>query len=98
MLAAIIDPTPGYFKGVTGETPVTAKKAAGALPEIGNNNDIGLVIARAGFNPCFPLAHVVRCTQVCVPVTAPDLQAAKLVYKKEVLHATCGIKVVRSVA
>jgi len=45
MLAAIIDPTPGYFKGVTGETPVTAKKAAGALPEIGNNNDIGLVIA-----------------------------------------------------
>src|SRR3954470_10645586 len=38
---------------------VTAEDAAGALPEIGNDHDIGFVVSRAGFDPCFPLAHFI---------------------------------------
>src|SRR6266496_3696652 len=71
---ASIDPTPGYLKGVTGKIPVTAKDAAGTLPEIGNDDNVGLIITRAGFQPRLPLAHIVGCSQVCVSVAAPDLQ------------------------
>src|SRR6266436_505073 len=84
---ASIEPTPGYLKGVTGNVPVAAEDAAGTLPEIGNDHNIRLVITGAGFEPCFPLAHVVGRSQICVPVTAPDLQAAKFVDQKEVDHA-----------
>src|SRR5213079_1825273 len=81
---ASIDPTPGCLKGVTGNVPVAAEETAGTLPEIGNDHNVGLVITGAGFQPCFPLAHVVGRSQVCVPVTAPDLQPAKFVDQKEV--------------
>ena len=80
--AAIVEPTPGYLKRVTGKVPVAAEEATGALPEIGNDHNVGLVISGAGFHPCLPLAHVVGRSQVCVPVTAPDLQR----------HGTCGSK------
>ncbi len=68
---------------------VAAKQAAGALPEIGNDHNVGFVIAGAGFNPCLPLAHVVGSSQVCVSVTAPDLQSTEFVYQEEVNH-TCN--------
>src|SRR6266566_1972609 len=84
---ASIDPTPGYLKGITGEIPVTAEDAAGTLPEIGNDHNVGLIISRAGFQPRLPLAHIVGRSQIRVPVTPPDLQAAKLVDQKEVDHA-----------
>src|SRR6266699_4288928 len=84
---ASIEPTPGYLKGVTGNVPVAAEEAAGPLPEICDNNNVGLVIAGAGFEPCFPLAHVVGRSQICVPVTAPDLQTTEFVDQKEVDHA-----------
>src|SRR6266576_5104551 len=77
--AATIEPTPRYLKGVTGDVPVTAVNAAGALPEIGYDHNICLVIARARFNPSLPLAHFIGCSQICVPVTAPDFQPPKLV-------------------
>ena len=32
----------------------------GPIVEIGNDQDIGLVITRSGFDPSFPLAHVIR--------------------------------------
>src|SRR5206468_2945763 len=85
---ARIEPTPRYGKSVTGKIPVTAKDAAGTLPEIGNDHNVGLVITRAGFQPRLPFAHIIGRSQVRVPITAPDLQAAKLVYQKEVDH-TC---------
>src|SRR6266508_5567192 len=85
--AASIDPTPGYLKGITGEIPVTAEKAAGTLPEIGNEHNVGLIISRAGFQPRLPLAHIVGRSQICVPVTSPYLQPTELVYQKEVDHA-----------
>src|SRR6266481_3293266 len=84
---ASIEPTPGYLKGVTGNVPVAAEDAAGPLPEICDNNNVGLVITGAGFEPCFPLAHVVGRSQICVPVTVPDLQATEFVDQKEVDHA-----------
>src|SRR5436189_3282787 len=84
---ASIDPTPGYLKGVTGNVPVTAEEAAGTLPEIGNDHNVGLIISRAGFQPRLPLAHIVGRSEVCVPVTAPYLQPTELVYQKEVDHA-----------
>src|SRR2546423_15680584 len=52
---------------------VAAEEAVETLPEIGNHYDIGLVIARAGFQPCLPLAHLIGRTQVCIPVSASDL-------------------------
>ena len=85
--AAIVASSPRCLERVTGNVSVPAEETAGALPEIGDDNDIGLVISRARFQPCLPLAHVVGCSQVCVPVTPPDLQPTKLVYQKEVDHA-----------
>src|SRR2546430_8502642 len=63
---AFIEPSKRYLKGVAGEIPVGAEKPAGTLPEIGNDHNVGLVISRAGFDPCLPLAHVVGRSQVCV--------------------------------
>src|SRR5215470_18064365 len=75
---------------------VPAKKATSALPEIGNHYDISLVISSTGFQPCFPLAHVVGCSQVCVPIAAPDLQATEFVDQEEVDHASHCIRTIHS--
>src|SRR5205823_12982787 len=66
-------------------------QAAGTFPEIGNDYDIGLVIARAGLDPCLPFTHVVGCSEVRVPITTPDLQPTELVDQKEVNHAGDGV-------
>ena len=63
------------------------KTPAGALPEIGNDHNVGLVISGAGFDPCLPLAHFIGRSHVCVSVSAPDLQAAEFVDQEEVDHA-----------
>src|ERR1051326_1303998 len=60
-------------EGIGGNIAIGAENSTGAFPEIGNHHDIGLVIAGAGFDPCFPLTHVIGCSQVCVSVTAADL-------------------------
>src|SRR6266498_511193 len=84
--AVVESPKAGEIR-VGRNVPVAAEKASSTLPEIGNDHNVGLVITGAGFEPCFPLAHVVGRSQICVPVTAPDLQAAKFVDQKEVDHA-----------
>src|SRR6478672_8494364 len=94
--AADIEATPGDLKPIAGNVPVGTEQAAGALPEIGNYHNVGLVISCAGFNPCLPLAHVVGCSEVCVPVTAPDFQATELVDQKEVDHAGDRVGAVHS--
>src|SRR5881398_415790 len=66
---------------------VAAKEATSALPEIRNHYEVSLVIPSTGFQPCFPLAHVVGCSQVCVPVRPSNFQATELVDQKEVDHA-----------
>src|SRR6266704_1983024 len=77
--AACVEPPKGNKEAVGRNIPVTAENPAGALPEIGNNNNIGLVITGAGFQPCLPLAHVVGGSEVCVPICSADLQAAEFV-------------------
>src|SRR5438128_9327394 len=77
----------GYVKRICRQIPVAAKETASALPEIRNHYNVSLVISGAGFDPCFPLAHVVGCPEVRIPVAAPDLQAAEVVDQKEVNHA-----------
>src|SRR5213075_2465430 len=62
--APIIKPAKRYLKPIAGNIPVAAEDTIEALPEIGNHHDIGLVIAGAGFDPCFPLAHLIGRSQV----------------------------------
>src|SRR6266487_3856234 len=87
---------PGYLKRVTGQVPIGAKEAAGTLPEIGNDHNFCLIISCAGFDPCLPLAHLIRRSQVCISVTAPYLQPTELVEQKEVNHTTDGVGPIHS--
>jgi len=54
--AAEIEFAPGGFERRTGQVRSALKTAAGTLPEIGNDHNLGLVISRAGLDPCLPLA------------------------------------------
>src|SRR5438552_18911462 len=63
---------------------VATENATGALPEIGNDNDIGFIVSCAGLDPCFPLAHVIGSAEICVPVGASDFQAAEFVDQEDV--------------
>ena len=77
--AAIIESAPLSEIPVGRNITVTAEKTPGALPEIGNDHDIGFIISGARFDPCLPLAHVIGRAQVCVPVSPPNLQTAEFV-------------------
>src|SRR5206468_9740909 len=84
--AACIESTKRNEEPVGRNIAVTTENATGALPEIGNDHDIGLVISGAGLDPCLPLAHVIGRSQVCVPISASNLQAAEFVDQEEVDH------------
>ena len=75
---------------------VTAEEAARALPEIGNDHDIGFVISGAGFQPRFPFTHITGCSQVCVPIRPSDLQTTEFVDQKEVDHASDRVGAIHS--
>src|SRR6184192_2312097 len=94
--AAVIEPAKANEIPVGRNVTVAAEKTAGALEEIGNDHDISFVISGAGFQPCFPLAHVIGCPKICVPVSAPNLQATEFVEQKEVNHAGDRIGAVHS--
>src|SRR5438105_13630327 len=94
--AARIKAAKGNEEPIGRNIALTTKKTAGTLEEIGNDNDIGLVISGAGFDPCLPLAHIVGCPEICVPVSPTDLQTAEFVEQKEVYHASDGIGAVHS--
>ena len=70
---------------------VTTEHATSALPEIGDHNDVGLVIARASFDPSLPLAHLVGRSEVCVPISTADFQTPELMDQEEVDHARDGV-------
>src|SRR5256714_5077288 len=76
---------------VTGNVAVTAEQATRALVEIGDHHDVGLVIARAGFQPRFPFTHIVGTAEVCIAVRATDFQATELVDQEEIDHTSDGI-------
>src|SRR5262249_15527989 len=71
--AAIIKSTKGNKESIGRNVPVSAEKTTSALPEIGNDNDICLVVARAGFDPCLPLTHVVGGAQIRIAVLPANL-------------------------
>src|ERR1043165_6983884 len=75
---------------------VTTENTAGALIEIGDHHDVGLVIASARFQPRFPFTHIVGCSHVCVPVRATYLQTAEFVDQEEVDHASNRVRTVHS--
>src|SRR5262245_47266380 len=72
---------------VTRNIAVATENTTGTLPEIGNDNDISLVISCARFDPRFPFAHVIGRSKIRVPISAPDLQAAEFVDQEEVHDA-----------
>ena len=76
---AVIKSAPGNGVRVTANVAVAAEDF-GTVVEIGNDHDVGLVIAHARFEPSLPLARIIGRTQVRVPVTAPNLNATELVY------------------
>src|SRR5262249_26972846 len=76
--SAKINCSPRNQERVTRNVAVATVKS-GTIVEIGNNNDIGFVISRAGFYPTLPLTHVVGRSQVCVSVASTDLKATELV-------------------
>src|SRR6266487_1644104 len=81
---------------VMGKVPVTAEDPSGALPEIGNDYNIRLVITGAGFDPRVPLTHVIGRSQVRVSVRPANLQTAELMDQEEVDHAGDRVGAVHS--
>src|SRR5436305_15065425 len=75
---------------------VTTENATGALPEIGNDNDIGFIVACAGLDPRFPLTHVIGSAEVCVSVGTADFQATEFVDQEKVNHAGDRVRPVHS--
>src|SRR5215472_7078501 len=70
--------SPGNREKVTLNVAVATVNSS-AIVKVGNHKDIGLIISRAGFEPALPFAHVVRGSQICVPIAATDLQTTELV-------------------
>ena len=89
--ATPVQASEGNKESVRRKVTVTTEHASQALPEIGDHNDVGLVIARAGFDPCLPLAHLIGSAHVCVPVSRADFQTAELVDQEEVDYAGDGV-------
>ena len=80
-------PPNGIKNPLRRDVAVTTENATSALPEIGDHDDVGLVIAGARFDPCLPLTHLVGSSHVCVPISTADFQTAELVDQEEVDHA-----------
>src|SRR5437899_10463970 len=85
--AAVIESAKGYLKAISGKVAVSAKETVKTLPEIGNDHNVSLIIARAGFDPCLPLAHLVGRSRISVSVSAPNLQTTEFVDQEEFGHA-----------
>src|SRR6266487_4002089 len=94
--AAIVPSAKGNKEAVGRNVPVAAENSAGAFPEIGDNNDVRLVVAGAGFDPCLPFAHFIGSSQIGVPVSPSDFKTAELVDQEEVDHAGDGVGPVHS--
>src|SRR5262249_51390976 len=58
--------------------------------------DVGLVIARASFDPGLPLTHVVGSAHVCVPIRSANFQTAEFMHQEEVNHAGDGVGTIHS--
>src|SRR6266446_5163573 len=75
---------------------VATEKATGSLLEIGNDNDIGFVVAWARHEPGFPLTHVIGSAEICIPVGSSDFQTPEFMDEEEVNHAGDRVRPVHS--
>src|SRR5205814_10602255 len=75
--AALIESSKGNKESIGRNVTIRAEETTGALPEIGDNKNICLVISGASYQPCLPLAHVIGCSQVRIPISATNLQATE---------------------
>src|SRR5262249_43530935 len=71
-------------ESVRRDVAVAAEYATKALPEVGDHNDVRLIIARASFDPCLPLAHFIGGAHVRVAISTANFQTAELVDQEEV--------------
>src|SRR6266478_1996954 len=94
--AARIKSAKGVEIPVAGNIAVAAENSTGSLLEIGNDNDIGFVVACAGLDPGFPLTHVIGSAEICVPVGTSDFQTPEFVDQEEVNHAGDRVRPVHS--
>src|SRR6266567_4235530 len=94
--AARIKSAKGVKIPVARNIAVTTENTTGPLPEIGNDNDIGFIVACAGLDPCFPLAHVIGRAEISVPVGTADFQTPEFVDQEEVNHAGDRVRPVHS--
>ena len=92
---AKINPPPGNRESVTVKVAVATVNGSPII-KIGNDQDISLVISRAGFEPAFKFTRIIGGAQVCVPNAASDLKTPELVYQKDVDHAGHGVGPIHS--
>src|SRR6266446_10661917 len=77
--AAAFESSPRNSEGVAGNVAVPAKDPVETLVEVGNDDDVGFIVASARFDPCLPLAHLVRGSQVRIPIAAANFQTTEFV-------------------
>src|SRR6266446_4486725 len=85
--AAAFESSPRNSEGVAGNVAVPAKEPVETLVEVGDDYDVGFIVASARFDPCLPLAHLVGGSQIGIPIAAAKFQTTELVDHEEVHHA-----------
>src|SRR5438067_520602 len=77
--AADVVTSEGNKEGIRRNVAVPAKEPVETLVEVGDDYDIGFIVACARFDPCLPLAHLVRGSQVGISVAAANFQTTEFV-------------------
>src|SRR5438128_822219 len=77
--AADVVTSEGNEEGIRRNVAVPAKNPVETLVEVGDDYDIGFIVASACFDPCLPLAHLVRGPQIGIPIAAANFQTTEFV-------------------
>ena len=85
--AADVVTSEGNEEGIRRNVAVPAKEPVETLVEVGDDYDIGFIVACARFDPCLPLTHLVRGSQVSISVAAANFQTTEFVDQEVVHHA-----------
>src|ERR1051325_449326 len=94
--AARVEPTERNKESVRRKVAVTTETTTEAFPEIGDHNNVRLVIARARLDPGLPLTHLIGSSKIRVAVSGTDFQTAELVEQEEVHNAGDRVGTVHS--
>src|SRR4051812_22973560 len=57
--AACVKPAVRNKESIGRKLAIGAENTTGTLPKIGDDHDIGFLIAGASFQPCLPLTHII---------------------------------------